>query len=235
MKRISLLSAWAVFTLLCIVSCQQRLSPGNYSLKNSKQVASNLGGEFFTGTMNFAVGKKGNIYLVVDTDKEGNNGQLGKRAIILQRGSKEVAFDLTNSKETFEFIAGPEAILINSVETGQRFLLQVQTGGGQVFAQKLPQSYGSYKTISGYGLSYQFGDIPASALSYVGSVSPRKSARLAWEEEDGGGAATCTAGGVGSASCSLGSGTNSCSVSCQSGYYACCTGSGCTCKANPPS
>lgn len=36
-------------------------------------------------------------------------------------------------------------------------------------------------------------------------------------------AAACDSGGVGASSCSIGSGDDSCSVSCKSGYYACCT------------
>jgi hypothetical protein len=40
--------------------------------------------------------------------------------------------------------------------------------------------------------------------------------------DGGGGTPSCSAGGVGSTSCTVTSGGNSCTASCASGYYACC-------------
>lgn len=50
----------------------------------------------------------------------------------------------------------------------------------------------------------------------------------------------CIAGGPGSTGCTIeisaqvvgSGGTLTCSVTCASGFYACCTITGCTCKAN---
>lgn len=46
------------------------------------------------------------------------------------------------------------------------------------------------------------------------------------------GSRLCSSGGAGATSCSYEYGGFSCSVSCESGYYACCGLSGCTCKRN---
>jgi hypothetical protein len=49
----------------------------------------------------------------------------------------------------------------------------------------------------------------------------------------GGGGSSCTSGGPGSSSCSLEYLGVSCSVTCNTGYYACCSASGgCVCHAN---
>jgi hypothetical protein len=54
--------------------------------------------------------------------------------------------------------------------------------------------------------------------------------------EDGGDGGGCYSGGPGSSSCGIGSDPGpQCSVSCNAGFYACCTiWGGCTCVQNPP-
>lgn len=46
----------------------------------------------------------------------------------------------------------------------------------------------------------------------------------------GGSSGGCSAGGPGSTSCSISDPLVSCSITCSTGYYACCTGATCKCK-----
>ncbi len=98
----------------------------------------------------------------------------------------------------------------------------------------------AFKTVLGYGISVLSGkwnkesflNTPsASAFDRLISASIIANSRLSTFSFDGsGGAGDCTSGGTGSSSCSIGSWPDvSCSVTCNSGYYACCKSSTTTC------
>lgn len=225
--KATLLTRFSVLALLLLaLSCNQKggLTPSDYHLSNARQVADNLGAQFFTGSMSSATGKDGTLAIIVTTADEKNSSRLSRRAIVLQREAKQD--DIQQIKEgKAEFVSIPGALLVNSLEDGSRFLITVNSEEAKTFAAKIPDSYKTYTTLTGYGLSYRFGAISESPVKYVNSLG---SARNVPE----GGAGSCTSGGAGSISCSLTAGENSCSVSCGTGYYACCSGSGCKCVKN---
>lgn len=220
--------------LIAVASCNQNsqsLTPSDYQLRNSKQVADNLGAEFFTGTMSYSTGKNGDLALIINVKDHKNSSGSSRRAIVLQRESGQITSDLKIKEGKAEFVSIPGALLINSLEGGTRFLLTVDSEEAKTFVSKLPESYKSYSVLKGYGLSYRFGSIPESVEKYVNVLaSARNGAPPVTNSIPEGGAGDCTAGGRGATSCSITSGDKSCSVSCGTGYYACCGASGCECK-----
>lgn len=73
----------------------------------------------------------------------------------------------------------------------------------------------------GFGLSHNTGD--TTLRLDADQCADCETLTQDWGELGGGsGAGSCTAGGVGSTSCSLGEGNKNCSVTCTGNYYACC-------------
>jgi hypothetical protein len=86
----------------------------------------------------------------------------------------------------------------------------------------------------GYGLSRNVGETTLSiSPKDKGTCDTCESLTQDWGELGGGGGGSCESGGLGATNCSLSSGTKSCSVTCDSHSYACCsttpTGVSCRC------
>jgi hypothetical protein len=98
----------------------------------------------------------------------------------------------------------------------------------------------AYMIFHGYGLNHQMGAVVNARKLVFGAphvLDCDECGPLSPDPGGGGGSggSSCNSGGSGSTSCSITSNGNSCSVSCGSGYYACCnrnSGSP-TCYYNP--
>jgi|GEM_PF-6271553 len=103
-------------------------------------------------------------------------------------------------------------------QTGQIYTFTIGEGKGHELIQKLTSTW----TGQGFGLSFKT-QVQESISDYKGlaSTSELRSVACDCEKARGG----CDSGGEGATDCSISSNTiggGSCSVSCGSGYYACC-------------
>lgn len=106
--------------------------------------------------------------------------------------------------------------------------------GGKVYAFTIDSNYtnANEQIYYGYGLSKRSGAF--KLVIPVGDISTLMEA-ITFNNSFAG-RLTCHSGGVGSTECSTGSLGSSCSVSCGSGYYACCddTKNECRCISTKP-
>jgi hypothetical protein len=70
------------------------------------------------------------------------------------------------------------------------------------------------------------------ALLGIGLMSTVSAAQDELPGDGGGGGAACQNGGPGATSCYVDMYLYQCSVTCNTGYYACCTLAGCSCVKN---
>jgi hypothetical protein len=132
-----------------------------------------------------------------------------------------------SDKASIEF-RGDELVVIGG-ENGELFAFSA--GPSRLAQRGAPLSS---STFSGYGLYHGIG--PRVNKIYI--PSPQKTGRLTTNsycgdtndcilyqnpDDPAAGGSTCDAGGTGASSCSITSSGESCSASCVSGYYACCT------------
>jgi len=116
---------------------------------------------------------------------------------------------VTLDEASIEF-RGSEVVIMS--ETPRAFYV-FGTTAAQSGAPRAPAGYDGAQYF-GYGLNHE-----------VRAARSRNSDEDPFEHEPGnggGGTPSCSAGGVGSTSCTVTSGGNSCTASCASGYYACC-------------
>lgn len=111
--------------------------------------------------------------------------------------------------------------------------------GGWVFALSEAVEHETppgFERVVGFGLSWNRGRHDLTGGGNGGLRSVVGESGGLYQDDTGGGTSSggCTSGGIGSSSCSLTCGGQTCSVTCNTGYYACCvcTTSGPRCKCN---
>jgi hypothetical protein len=165
-----------------------------------------------------------------------------------------VSKDLPNDSLYFWYSQSKRQIVTYSFKSNKILILALNDSAGVAFVNKFKNAKINNVPVEyalGYGLSVVHKQYPVSDflqrdlsgnLSYKTPkyISNIDLAALTPDEVDpGGGGMSCTSGGTGSSQCSVGngdlSGGNSCSVTCNTGYYACCNDDQviCKCYANP--
>lgn len=170
------------------------------------------------------------IVLQVSSSKS----QFYQAAYVLQTEKIDRIIPKSTSQQSILFKNG---ILIKSDK--KWIFIGVDTKENGILLKKIVDKVGKQNISShlGYGFSKTKGEWvidtgieQASAFDYLGEFNRANSI----SKLPGGGSETCTSGGPGATSCSIGDtigpiGT-SCSVTCSDGYYACCKTSNTTCK-----
>jgi len=161
--------------------------------------------------------------------------QIYQTAYILQTEDMDIVIPKSTSHQSILF---NKSILLKSDKKWT--FIGVDIEENTILLKRIEDKLGKQNISShlGYGFSQIKGEWgmetrneQASAFDYLGKFNKaNSSAKL----PGGGGGASCTSGGPGATSCSIGDtigpiGT-SCSVTCSDGYYACCKTSNTTCK-----
>lgn len=172
-----------------------------------------------------------NVVVMVDNLPAGGDG-IADQAFVY-RSKLALPAELRDFSGAGRVVVRPDSITIAMAE-GAAVSLGVRTEAGRepINPDHLVKSAGAIRTDVGYQLTRLYGrkgvDLVAAAF---GQLQPHQGKSIFFDEaeEDSG----CTAGGPGSTDCSIqgniGPGGAGCSVSCASGYYACCSLSGCGC------
>lgn len=180
---------------------------------------------FTTGSVQIQTNNAGDVVVIMKTDSAVND-----KLFILQGNTKKAILDKTFKKAQIAYLF--HSIIINSLDSKERFYLAVDKQEEKDVLTKVPSSYKSFFTGSlyGYGIVQMTGPIPPNLTffkktsdtykdisAYRASVSPNMA------PPDSTGSKSCDNGGTGATSCSAGNGNGTCSVSCGTAYYACCT------------
>jgi hypothetical protein len=192
-------------------------------------------GEYISADVSIKTNSEGDVIVLANTKDSAN-----EKMYVLQGGNGK---PINKSFKTAQVIYLTHLIIINSLENKERYYLGISKPEEKEVLSKLPEIYKSFFSSStyGYGLVQMKGFLPNTInvfknnsdpfqdlYSYRGFVNDKSVNNLTEPEH-------CDAGGAGATSCSKASGGYSCSVSCGSGYYACCndhtvTPPSCNCK-----
>ena len=134
---------------------------------------------------------------------------------------------------------GDELVII-SADTGEMYAFSV---GAPHVAQRGVPANGASASYAGYGLNHRMGadvnriSFPARRSGRVKTLDDCDFYCIEYQDygSGGSGSGSCDNGGLGSTSCSVTVNANSCSVTCTTGYYACCNRSSGCCGLGPPS
>ena len=134
------------------------------------------------------------------------------------------------------------SIIINSLDSKERYYLAVSKSEEQEIYGKLPASYKSFfsASLNGYSIVQMTGTLPTDVNIFKGATNPYNvlykyrvsikplvmGAGITPDELAPPPPPTCQAGGVHSTGCSIGTNGFTCSVSCATGYYSCCNSPG---------
>ncbi len=155
------------------------------------------------------------VLVSVDTDNDGFADELFR---FFALPAPSVSFYSGNASIEFR---GDELIVISG-ETGELYAFSV---GPPRLPQRVFGTGPSVSIFPGYGLNHEMGP----HVNKIYMPWPQKGRRVPVsllvpdDAPGGGGSGGCQSGGIGASSCSITAGGGSCSVSCVSGYYACCS------------
>lgn len=173
-----------------------------------------------------------NVVVMVDNLPAGGDG-IADQAF-LYRSKVALPSELRDFSGAGRVIVRPDSITL-AMADGAAVSLSVRTEAGRepINPNRLVKAAGPARIDSGYQLTRLYGRKGIDLVAAVfGQLQPQRGKSLFFDESEDAG---CTAGGPGSTSCSIegniGPGGAGCSVSCGSGYYSCCTLTGCTCTS----
>jgi hypothetical protein len=171
--------------------------------------------------------------------------------IISERGKEEGNIDLFRLET--EGILQPLNVVLKSASveyrgselvvmdaTSQTFYT-FSVSGAEFTAPRAPAGFNSVRYV-GYGLNHSIRPMsevrPSNGRAIKAQEEPCEWTVCFFDQDPygdggGGGGSSCNSGGRGAASCSITVSGSGCSVSCSSGYYACCTQAGPNCYCNP--
>ncbi len=212
---------WGFVTFVLLIagaiSCnnsKSALTPNN-QLGDLDAVSRSLNGKKLSGRV-LGTTRESDHAQVVLIRVDSSRSSYATYAVICQREQGNAANALSIDIEKAEVIMTPTVLYINSLADGSKYILKVKSDQADEIVARLPDNYKKNVSISeGYGVSYRTGEIPFDLAKYQKLLDQQRNtnARVM---------GPCKGGGPGSSSCNLGTGSNSCSVTCQAGYYACC-------------
>jgi len=162
----------------------------------------------------------GRVQVLVDTFKGGRDGFVDQWFTL---EAEDAALDpVSIHLPVAEILHYEGGMRITSADHGTSYDLVVAD-----FERTLPNhQHFPVQRFVGFGLSHNIGDTGLRIPKFKRNASDAYDCEscLVQDPSPGGGSggAACGSGGPGSTSCSVSNSTNSCSVSCASGYYACC-------------
>ncbi len=225
LKNISILMT----LFLLFVNCNDDLNEKNKSSKNLS-IDSNKILEQMTADKNYKI-INGNFVVWQTEDNEivaVNTNADERNMFILQGATKDI--DLKDGN--YEILYLKHSLLLQNKDTGENVYLKVPKPEEKIITLSVKKNINLQNEIEGIGLIYETLPIKQNQSMRIDVVKKQPSiiefltATTNTTNIDG----DCSSGGTGSSSCS----NNNCSVSCQSGYYACCNLL-CDCKPNPDS
>lgn len=168
--------------------------------------------------------------------------------IISERGKEEGNIDLFRLET--ESALQPLNVVLESasveyrggelvvMDATSRTFYTFSVSGAEFTAPRAPEGFNSVRFV-GYGLDHSIRPMsevhPSKGRAIKAQEDPCEMTVCFFDQDPygggggGGGGSSCNSGGHGSTSCSV----NGCSVSCSTGYYACCSTSGPNCYCNP--
>ena len=160
------------------------------------------------------------VLILIDTDKGGRDGFVDQWFRLESEAALPAVADHITAAHILQ-TAGYVRIVAPERRVAYDFVI---SGTGPV--PDPPAGFTSVR-VEGYGISHTQGptsiQIPDLRRNQVTAFDCEACGPLEPCDDCGGaGGMSCTAGGEGSTSCSINSGTLSCSASCGQGYYACC-------------
>jgi hypothetical protein len=207
-----------VTVLMSLVACSQLA--GAPPISTADHATHDIG--------NVLIFNQGLNSLVVAMDTEGKDGFVDQW-FVLQTLEPVAETRVHFRVADVHFRDGLLRVISRSEKTAYEFALNGVSAGTQ-----LAPEYNVVR-MEGYGLSHNSGDttlrLPSKDKGTCDTCEPLEQD---WGDIGGGGAGavSCDSGGLGARSCSIASGTRSCSVSCDNNSYPCCrtTSTGVSCK-----
>lgn len=141
--------------------------------------------------------------------------------IILQ----ETDFNKELKDGSYELTWYPFGVLLVNNDTNEKYFLGIKSNDSEILLAQLHENglTGEVSDLTGAGLIHNSG--PQAGYKTMSSIKRQFNSLVKYLSggSSGGG---CDSGGAGATVCSTTSGNYSCSVSCSSGYYACCNNPG---------
>lgn len=236
--------------MISLIICSMILFQSCSSQKLSKSIEGAIGEKLyakFTGRVFVKESSDNSSLLLINTNKSSENYD---KAIVVFSDVKQ-SLPPIDETATYEFFI-PENrryIVIYNQKTEKISLAALTDKAAKELVDHFKSSPGIKdvltKDILGYGLSYMSNTLwsserikesryqsPFNTLDYANMTNPAASAALVPPDEENTGSVSCaqgvcSSGGAGSGSCSITEAplNQSCTVTCNSGYYACCVSS----------
>lgn len=214
------------YFLICILvfsGCDtEKASQNNDELVTSADLLTTLSNDrdFDSWTADFHIWTtKKNEIVVFDPNKDVRN------LFILQGASSSIV----NQRNNFDVLYLKHGLVLINQNSGEKFYLGVPKPEEEKNRKAIASKINFDKNITGHGLIY--GTMtPEDFKDGLNKLKEESSIIEYFNNSGNNRSSSCTNGGVGSTSCS--NGGDGCSVSCGSGYYACCN-TRCSCQENP--
>ena len=165
-----------------------------------------------------------------------NEGETRRHLFRLWTGATVKPFRATSQSASVEF-RGDELVVMAS---DHEWFYSLVTATGDLRVVRSPAGFSATRFV-GYGLNHEIRSLMAQHSSRLNVVALDDcedfgSCFFYPDYDLGGGGASCDSGGIGSSSCATSNSSGACTVSCNPGWYACCTaatfqsGANCRCK-----
>lgn len=202
----------------------------------------------FSGNVFLKPTNAGSYLLLVNTTQ--STDSYDKALVVFsETGQSKPGID---EQATYEFFIpdNKRFIVVYNQETDKIFIAGLTDEAARQSVERFKSNAGIHSALTnqdvlGYGLSYMSGTIwnmakikesryksPFNTLDYANMTDPQAAATLVPPDEENGSSVscaqgTCSSGGAGSSSCSITEAPlgQTCTVTCNTGYYACCVSS----------
>jgi len=237
-RRLAYLATLTSFIILFLVYCSKR--PGSQEkaipLEQPLSVIKAIDpeAEYFSGSIQVTTNKDGDIIVLV------NGKDTAHSTLFFIQGANR---NISKTMDQGEVIYLMHSIIINSLEKKERYYLAVPKDEEKFVYGKIPASYKTFFSgrAEGYSVVRMKGALPDDIGPFNDAADPY-SVLAAYRQKlyhsmtgntvttdlggpgGGIGGVACDDGGEGATSCGVSQGAgHTCSVSCPTGYYACCS------------